>query len=512
MHKVSMKLIERYGVAMKKRVAVFLMACLMVLPLMSCGDKSDNGEKESKKDDKVQEVNTPLTDEEKLYEDLFDINNTVSIQLEISQKELDKLQADYELYDGMNSKSPIYRMADKAIISIGDEVFEVEEVGIRMKGNTSRVPVYDEETGELNLSHYRLSFNETFDDANYYGEDAKVWASEEERQARKERTFATLKSMEVKWNKNYDDTHVREIYAYEIFRSAGILAQHVNVCSLGINGENYGVVNIYEAVDQIFIERNLPEEDWGGDLYKCAWTFKPANYVNSSVSYGVEDPDSGLFYNYDLKTNKKDSTYESIANLLEALSNADISKEDFSKLIDTDYLTKFLAVSYFTGNPDDIRNNYNNHYIYFLKSSGKAIFIPYDYDRCLGITYGWNPEGTGMTGISPFSDKAGAMKGNQTNPVIKKSILEGGYFVDQYKEDLAEIAASDFWKEENFEIYYEAAKQNYESVVQPTIQFANADQEFKFSLEGEFTTADKCNMSFEEYVTRIMETYTEAVK
>ena len=504
--------IERIGVAMKKKMVIFLLVCCMVLPLMSCGDKGGNSGKDSEPQEEVKEVNTPLTDEEKLYEGLFDINNTISIQLVIAKEELDKLQEDYERYDSMNSKSPIYRKADKAIISIGDEVYEVEEVGIRMKGNTSRVPVYDEETGELNLSHYRLSFNETFDEVEYYGDDAKVWESVDERQARKDRTFATLKDMEVKWNKNYDDTYIREIYAYEIFRNAGILAQRVNLCSLGVNGENYGVVNIYEPVDSIFIERNLPEKDWGGDLYKCAWTFKPANYVNSSVSYGIEDKDAGLFYNYDLKTNKKESAHESISNLLEALSNPDISKEAFSDIIDTDYLTKFLAVSYFTGNPDDIRNNYNNHYIYFLKSSGKAIFIPYDYDRCLGITYEWNPDGTGMTEVSPFSDKAAAMRGNQTNPIIKKSILEGGYYIDQYKEDLAEIAKSDFWKEENFELYYEKAKQNYESIIKPTISFANADKEFKFSLDGEFTNTDEGNMSFEEYVTRIMKTYNAAVE
>lgn len=495
-----------------KKIAVVLAMCLIVLPIMSCGKKEGNGgEKESETTEPVTEVNTPILEEEELYEELFDIQNTISIQLEISQEELDKLQADYEEYDSINSKSPIYRKVDKAIISIGDEVFEIEEVGIRLKGNTSRVPVYDEETGEPNLSHYRLSFDETFDDVTYYGEDAKVWASEEERQARKDRTFATLSGMEVKWNKNYDDTHVKEIYAYEIFRSVGVLAQRTNLCSLGLNGENYGVVSIYEPVDQIFIERNLPEEDWGGDLYKCAWTFKPANYVSSMVSYGIEDQDAGMFYNYDLKTNKKDSTHESIANLLEQLSDSEISKETFSSIIDTDYLVKFLAASYFTGNPDDIRNNYNNHYVYFLKSSGKAIFIPYDYDRCLGITYDWNPEGSGMTEVSPFSSKAEAMGGNQTNPIIKKSILEGGYFIEEYKTALAEVAASEYWSNEKFEEYYEVAKQNYEAVVEPTISFANMDQEFKFSLDGEFTSSDESNIAFAEYVKRIMETYQTEV-
>ena len=55
-----------------------------------------------------------------------------------------------------------------------------------------------------------------------------------------------------------------------------------------------------------------------------------------------------------------------------------------------DNFLKFEAVSYFLGNPDDLRNNYNNYYIYFNKSTGKMIFIPYDLDRCLGVTNGWD--------------------------------------------------------------------------------------------------------------------------
>ena len=300
---------------MKKRVSLLLVICLFVCLLTACGkDNKNDKDKPTKKDDST-EVDNDISNENELYEQLFDINNPVSIQIKISDEELDKIQEDYEKYDKKNSKSPIYRMAEKVVISIGDEVYEIEEVGIRLKGNTSRVPVYDEETGEPNLSHYRLSFNETFDNEEYYGEDAKVWDSEEERQARKDRRFATLKSMEIKWNKNYDDSHIREIYANDMFRDMGVLSQHVNLCSLGINGENYGVVNIYEPVDKIFIERNLPESEQGGDLYKCGWTFKPANYIKSSVTYGIEDKDAGKFYNYDLKTNEKDSDYGTLINM-----------------------------------------------------------------------------------------------------------------------------------------------------------------------------------------------------
>ncbi len=496
---------------MKKGMAVFL-ALAFSVSLIACGKSGKDSKDEENGNPKDVEVNSQTTDDEKIFEELFDINNTVSIQLNISDEELNKLQSDYEEYDAMNSKSPIYRKVDKAIISIGDEVYEIEEVGIKLKGNTSKVPVYDEETGKPNLSHYKLSFNETFDDAEHYGDESQVWESDEIRQERKDRRFATLKTMEVKWNKNYDDTHIREWYANEIYREAGVLAQHVNICSLGINGENYGVVNIYEPVDQIFIEKNLPKEEWGGDLYKCGWTFKPANYVESAVTYGVEDKDEGQFFNYDLKTNEKESDFSTLTRMLEVINSSEVTKEDFDSVVDGDYLVKYLAASYFVGNPDDMRNNYNNHYIYFLKSSGRAIFIPYDTDRCLGITYGWNPDETGMTEMLPFDSSAAAGKGNQKNPLINLSILDGGFYIDEYKEKLAAVSSSDYWKEDVFESYYEIAKQNYEAVVSPTVDFANADMEFKFSLEGEFTTADECNMSFEEYVTRIMNTFNSSQK
>ena len=498
--------------SMKKKLSLLLVLCMCVCMMFACGKDGKSKEKETTGGSK--EVNISTSDQEEIYEQLFDINNTISIQIEISDEELDKLQEDYEKYERMHSKSPIYRMADKVIISIGDEVYEINEVGIRLKGNTSRVPVYDEDTGKPNLSHYRLSFNETFDDETYYGEDAKVWASDEERQARKERKFATLKGMEVKWNKNYDDTHIRELYAYEVFRDMGVLAQQVNLCSLGLNGENYGVVNIYEPVDQIFIERNLPEEDWGGDLYKCAWTYKPANYVKSSVTYGVEDPDSGLSYNYDLKTNKKDSTFNTLSKLLEVMSNDDVSKEDFESVIDTDSLAKFLAASYFMGNPDDIRNNYNNHYVYFLKSSGKAIFIPYDYDRCLGITYGWNPDGTGMTYVSPYSEYAESNGTEQMNPIINAAVInDNAYCLDDYNAALKKIAGSDWLTEKKFEEYYEIVKQNYETVVTPSMEFENAENKmFKFGLDGEVVSNDSKNMSFEQYVKGILESYNAEIK
>ncbi len=437
-----------------------------------------------------------------LYEQLFDLNSTVQIALTVEQNEMDKLQQDYYQYKRIGSKSPIYRKATMTL-TVNGVRHVMEEVGIRLKGNMSLSPVYDR-NGQLNLSHYKLSFNETFDDPQYYGSDAKVWTSKAERKARKNRRLATLKELDIKWNISYDETFVREIYAADLSREQNILAQHIGLTQLQFNGENYGIMKIYEPVDETFLERNLPQAALGGDLYKCGWTMRPCNYVQGEVTYGVEDKDKGLKYNLNLRTNKETSDHAALKNLLKVLAG-NPSQADFEKVVDADYFANFLAVSYFLGDPDDMRNNYNNHYIYFRKDTGKAIFIVYDNDRTLGVTYGYNPDGTGMTGQPPFYSQAAGAGGTQRNPLIRYAILNSNaYLKDKYTAALQRVKASSFWQETTFQTYYDKARRHYESGVTPSVSFANVEKVFRFSLDGKYPSGDRANMSFHDYVTRIM--------
>lgn len=455
-------------------------------------------------------VNNNSVGDINLFNSLFNLANRVTVQLTVSQEEMNKLQNDYNKYKRMNSKSPIYRKASLTI-TVNGQSFSMDEVGIRLKGNMSLSPVYDK-NGNLNLSHYKLSFNETFDDTDYYGSDAKVWASKEQRKERKNRRFATLKKMDLKWNGMYDDTYIREIYASEMFRDNGVLSQNIGLTQLLFNGNNYGVMKIYEPVDEIFLEKRLPAQALGGDLYKCGWTMSPCNYVQRQVTYGVDDKDTGAKFNFNLKTNEKSSNHASLKNLLSVL-NSNPNKSQFESVVDTGYLANFLAASYFAGDPDDIRNNYNNHYVYFRKDNGKAIFIPYDNDRTMGITYGYNPDGTGMTKPSPYSNMASGARQTQANPMINLGIVNSnGYIRNEYTNALKNIANSAVFNIDNFNAKYEQARANYESVVTPSVNFANQKQQFKFSLDGNFTSGDNRNMSFSVFAERILQTFHSEVK
>lgn len=496
---------------MKKRLISVLLA--MGIAVMSVGCSATNTDNKGTEEKTTNNLNNVqpehLSEEEQLYKDLFDINTYVKVEINISDEELAKIEEDYNTYRNKNSKSPIYRMADKVTFTVGEKVYEIEEVGIRMKGNTSRTSFYNSEEGIHDLVHFKLSFDETFDDPKYYGEDAKVWASESDKLEREKRKFATMSSIEMKWNKNFDTTYVREIYANDMFRDFGLMSQRCTPCNIVLSGTNMGVWNIYEAVDKQFIKKYYGAQADIGDLYKAAW---PASY-SSWPDYGVEDEESGRTYVYDLKTNKTTSDHSLFKNFINTVNDRKSTKKTFETVLEAEDWIMFNAVSYFAGNPDDFRNNYNNHYVY-LQPDGKARFITYDNDRVFGITVDWNPEGTGMTAVSPFSQLADGLGRFQENPIIRATILdEDGYYYEEYKEALAKVAESKWLTNEHFKTYYDATKKNYESCVQPDNSYGNAEKtDFKFTMEGEYDAGPNINMSFEEYVERKMITYNEAIE
>lgn len=446
-------------------------------------------------------VKTQKELEMETYEALFDINNKIVIEIQISDAELKKLNKDHSKYTKMNSKSPIYRIAQSVRITIGDETYEYEEVGLRQKGNYSRTPLTNG-AGVPNLWHYRMSFDETFDDETYYGSEAKVWEPDE-RKERKKRTFAALSGLELRYDRNYDATHLREWYTGQYYAAMGIVAQRMNLCQIIVNGNNYGVYTMYEPVDKKFIEHHLPEEEWGGDLYKCGTKrgVSQATFVSATASYGVADADDVLFYNYNLKTNKTTSQHEELINTLKTVNTKPLTKELLESVVDMDYFVKFLAAGYFTGNPDDYRNNYNNYYTYFLKSSGKAIFIPYDNDRTFGVTFEWNADGSGMTAYSPYAELAQGKKNLQQNPITRSTVLPGSLYFEDYKRELEVASQSEWLKPATFASYFEIAKNNYQDVVEPYRTMGNQYHRFAFGLSGNY------NMSFEKYITKKLAAY-----
>ena len=478
------------------------------------GNKDDEDLKDDEDDVVVEELPSSAYpgDDMDLFNDLFDPNNHVTLKLDITSSELKKIQKDYDKYAGMGSKSPIYRMAD-LIVRIRKPdgkayTWTIPQVGVRMKGNTSRTAFYRDNDGMYNLVHFKLSFQETFDEEEYYGSSALVWTDEEAKEAREDRTFATLEKMDMRWNRNDDTTYIREGYSYDLYRSFGVLAPHTNLASVDIGRDHAGVWVIYEPVDKIFLEKNLPEEALGGDLYKLGWTDQGATFT-SFTSYGVEDEDKCQFFVYDLKTNKKKSTHQSLKNLINTLNSNAISKDLFASVVDVENFMYYCAVSYMVGNCDDLRNNYNNSYIYFRADTGKMMVIPYDGDRGLGVNV-WNPYGHGMTKDDPYTRQN--VGGDQRSPLFLKSICSGGYFVNEYTEALKKVDASEMLTNIHFAECFNTAKELYSGDATPSKTYDNASgHKFRFDISRTCSANESKNMSFADYLAAKRQTLYKAI-
>lgn len=435
--------------------------------------------------------------------DFFNINNKITITINISNEELEKLNNDHSV----NNKD-VYRICNLDI-TINDILFHYEQVGIRQKGNTSRGYILDE-NGNVNLRHYKISFTETFDDEYY--DNPMIWNDTKALEYRENRSFFGLEKLNFRWNRNQESTYIREYYAFEMYRNNGVLAPHSNPFNLSIvtNGtkQNMGIYLAVEDIDKGFIKRNFVKDEQKGDLYKLGWSNVGATFDMLDLSLiGVEDQIykngryESISYPYDLKTNKKTSTHEALKSFINKI--VETPAVDYYDFFNFDilysHMINYLAVGYLLGDPDDLRGNFNNTYLYFTSKTNKAIFIPTDNDRVLGSTGGSNPTGHYGALTSPFSDKTGYAEIND-KPLWVKSIVGTGN--DKIKKDylnkINEIANSKWMTIDNFKSYYSIVKNNYSN----NLKLGNKvnGEIISFSLDEEKELYNSWNLSIEVYL------------
>ncbi len=451
-----------------------------------------------------------------VYTALFNENSTVSISIDMSDSEWKKLDNDYR--EGW--KSPTYRQADNVIIGIdsGDGMlnYYYKDVGVRMKGNTSRHKFYGDD-GFYNAIHMKLSFKETFDDLDdgYTEDDLTDWTDKKsERDFRKARTLGGMTKIDVKYNSTLDETYIRELYAMKLFRENGIYAPNITLGSVSaLNKDtdmiNLGVYRIHEPVDEEFVLRHIEDGNAAGDLYKCTWGNSSYGAALTDWDFerliGVNDEFNNEFYAYEKKTNKKkDKTtglrdFSSMINFIRAINSTDAS--GLGNYIDVDHFAKFEAINYILGNPDCIRNHANNYYIYFRKSDGKAIIIPYDYDRCLGSKQWDNYNGMSGEEITPYTRRTTLDGGSLNNPLYLKLIVKGAPYDDdsvlmKYRANLIEMAQSNMLKAETFNALKDKYKARYGSYTTTGIKVGNGN----FGNNQGFDE-NWINLSYADYMT-----------
>ena len=342
-----------------------------------------------------------------------------------------------------------------------------KDIGFRIRGNTSRVrPQQKIDNGDGTYSngkyvqaHFALDFEEWTDD------DKKLANS--------------MKGLILKRFKT-DPTYSREVYGYNLFRKNGIWiaprAAYTTlriqiVDDLDLDGDsdtteyetiNYGVYGMIEEIKKQFLKERSEYGEFKnnkGNLWKCTWKNGPKgpNFVpQDATSIGEEEitpikDGSGKVvdftfntFDYDYKSDDFDEAKTELLNFMEELNSlpnckdgindaADIEKIKtfYTEKMEGDLFLRCYAINVLLGMWDDYWVNNNNFYFYFDKS-GKAYFIPYDYDNILGIN-GCNVDAGTQNPVEWGNLSDGK------HPLIQK-ILQVPEYMELYKKYLDEYS------------------------------------------------------------------------
>lgn len=386
---------------MKKSLLKFLLPMTIVLSLLSCTINEDDEDVGTEVDLPnelhmfEQEKNPEYDSRTKALDVIFNPDELGKIILVFDRSEWNKHldYCDLELHHEENVVAKGFYFAKD------NKEWFFKDIGFRIRGNTSRIRPQDF-IGKYVPAHFALDFEE--------------WLTKEDDADKKEKKLAgAAKGLILKRFKD-DPTYSREIYGYNMFRQNGIwIAPRAAYTRLIIQIQeadgsyetiNYGVYAMIEEVKKQFLkERTTPES---GGLFEEAKT-QLIDFINELNAL----------------PNCKDGNND----------EADIAtiKDFYTNKMDGDLFLKTYAVSVILGMWDDYWMNSNNFYFYF-DESGKAYFIPFDYDNILGVN-GLN------TDIAKHSPIAWGNLDDGNRPLIQK-ILQVPEYMQAYKVYLDEFS------------------------------------------------------------------------
>lgn len=280
-------------------------------------------------------------------QNIYDQNHVNSIFITLNPDSLDWL---------MNNPENEHYMSVNFIYSYENSSDTVENVGFRLRGNTSR---YSQKKS------FKVSFNEFVSG----------------------RTYQEVKKLNLNGQHN-DPSMIREKLFYDVWNSYGMPERRSSFVKLFINNRYYGLYTNIEEFDKKWLNRTFPDND--GNLYKCTY---PADLVYlGEDEFMYKDLMNGTVTGgrvYDLQTNETEDDYSGFVQLVSTLNIQDDNEFmlQIGDILDVESTLKAFAFDVISGNWDDYMYNKNNFFLYQSQTTGKFTFITYDTDNTFGIDW-----------------------------------------------------------------------------------------------------------------------------
>jgi spore coat protein H len=371
------------------------------------------------------------------YATLFDNGKIHHFKIVISQEEWEGLSRDMldiRDIDG-NMRTGNYRKADLYYSDENGEIF-VDEVGIRTKGNMSRI--LPEDADGLHRFHFKIKFDETFD----------IQEGSADYDIRNDRSFAEVSELNFKINNGSDPTNIREIFSYDLFNAFGVTAPRASMATLTfvIDGteHDYGVVRYIESVDKSFLGERFGSKMNDGNLYKCLWqNYGPASLMplRREAEIGIKDWTENYRPTYDLKTNKEERNYQDLESFIDNLNKLEGNelKAYLDKNFSIDRFIRAQALDVLLGQIDGYWSMGNNYYLYF-NENGVLEWIPFDYEHVLAAGWDgdpyWSYEGIATADIYQWNNLNAQMYDKNTTHPLMDKILQIDEYKNKYEEYL----------------------------------------------------------------------------
>ncbi len=263
----------------------------------------------------------------------------------------------------------------------------VEEVGFRLRGNTSRAAA---------KKSFKVSFN-TY---------------------RSGRDWKGLDKLNLNGEHN-DPTILRSKLSWDIAREAGVPGSRAGFASLFINGEAFGVYANVEHVDEEFLGSHF--RDARGTLYKCLFPADLDYLGPNAAAYRDLAPFGRPVY----EKVQGPGDHTDLAALIAALNVSPLASlpEAVEQHLDVNGYLRSLAVDVLIGNWDGYAYNNNNYYLYHDPEIRRFRYIPFDLDNTWGIDFVGRDWGT----RDVYDWPKGSSTGQPPRPLAKRLLRVADY-------------------------------------------------------------------------------------
>jgi spore coat protein H len=188
----------------------------------------------------------------------------------------------------------------------------------------------------------------------------------------KDQEYDGIKKLSLN-NAASDPTMMRDVLAFNLFRTAGVAASRTSFAKVYINNEYWGLYILVEQVDKVFVTNHL--KNGSGNLFKCG----------SAYDLSFKGETSADYKRYlSLKTNETKNDWSGFINFVKHVNQTEISEDEFyasfPDMFDIDTFLKVLAIDVLLLNWDSYYDHGRNWYLYENTDIHKFTWIPWDYN------------------------------------------------------------------------------------------------------------------------------------